>query len=112
MQDYMQLYGSGINFYGGPGESHHKYFVKAPGSNTQRCVSEFAKQTDNWVYESMIFEISNEKVREQDKECVLVGSTSDEDDGLKHFNFFGAYNLSVSSVHNDGESGVSTVKWN
>ena len=60
----------------------------------------------------MIFEIANEKVREQDKECVLVGSTSDEDDGLKHFNFFGNYNLSVSSVHDDGESSVSTVKWN
>ena len=35
---YIQLYGSGISFYGGPGELHNKYFVKAPGANTQRRV--------------------------------------------------------------------------
>jgi hypothetical protein len=28
MQYYMCLFGSGVNFYGGPGESHHKKFVK------------------------------------------------------------------------------------
>ena len=44
--------------FGGPGESHHKYFVKAPGDNTQRRVSEFAKQIANRIYESMIFEIA------------------------------------------------------
>ena len=26
MQDYMRLFGSGINFYGGPGESAHKHY--------------------------------------------------------------------------------------
>ena len=41
MTEYIKLFGSGINFYGGPGESHHKYFVKAPGDLTQRRVSEF-----------------------------------------------------------------------
>jgi hypothetical protein len=28
MQEYMKLFGSGINFYGGPGESAHKQFIK------------------------------------------------------------------------------------
>ncbi len=28
MQEYMKLFGSGINFYGGPGESAHKQFLK------------------------------------------------------------------------------------
>jgi hypothetical protein len=28
MQEYMKLFGSGINFYGGPGESAHKYLLK------------------------------------------------------------------------------------
>jgi hypothetical protein len=28
MQEYMMLFGSGINFYGGPGESAHKQFIK------------------------------------------------------------------------------------
>jgi hypothetical protein len=31
IQPYMKRYGSAINFYGGPGEAAHKYFVKAPG---------------------------------------------------------------------------------
>ncbi len=34
MQEYMKLFGSGINCYGGPGES--------PGQRTQHRVSEFA----------------------------------------------------------------------
>jgi hypothetical protein len=27
MQEYMKLFGSGINFYGGPGGSAHKQFI-------------------------------------------------------------------------------------
>jgi hypothetical protein len=34
MQEYMTLLGSGINFYGGPGESAHKQFIKIPGQGT------------------------------------------------------------------------------
>jgi hypothetical protein len=47
MQEYMTLFGSGINFYGGPGESAHKQFIKIPGHRTQRKrrVSGFAQQT-------------------------------------------------------------------
>jgi hypothetical protein len=30
MQEYIKLVGSGINFYGGPGESAHKQFIKIP----------------------------------------------------------------------------------
>ncbi len=41
----MRLFGSGINFYGGPGESAHKHFIKIPGPRTQRRVSKFAQQT-------------------------------------------------------------------
>ena len=39
MQFYIQLFGSGMNFFGGPGESHHKKIVKIPGQ-----VGEFAVQ--------------------------------------------------------------------
>ncbi len=35
MQSYIKLFGSGINFYGGPGESAHKQFIKIPGQLTQ-----------------------------------------------------------------------------
>jgi hypothetical protein len=45
MQEYMTLFGSGINFYGGPGESAHKQFIKIPGQRTQQRVGEFAQQT-------------------------------------------------------------------
>ena len=62
MQYYMLLFGSAMNFYGGPGESAHKYFVKIPGDNTQRRVSEFAKQIAERLYESMIFELAHEHV--------------------------------------------------
>ena len=34
-QFYIKRYGSAINFYGGTGESAHKFFVKAPGLKTQ-----------------------------------------------------------------------------
>jgi hypothetical protein len=42
MQEYVCLFGSQMNCYGGPGEASHKCFVKAPGLETQRRVSEFA----------------------------------------------------------------------
>jgi hypothetical protein len=29
--EYMILYGSAMNFYGGPGEANHNIFVKAAG---------------------------------------------------------------------------------
>jgi hypothetical protein len=45
MQEYMRLFGSGINFYGGSGESTHKQFIKITGQRIQQRVSEFAQQT-------------------------------------------------------------------
>jgi hypothetical protein len=53
-QAYMKRYGSAINFYGGPGEAAHKFFVKAPGQKTQRCVSKYAVQTTNQCYDIMV----------------------------------------------------------
>ncbi len=45
IQEYMALFGSRINFFGGPGKSAHKQFIKIPGQRTQQRVSEFAQQT-------------------------------------------------------------------
>ena len=53
MIEYMTMFGSAINFYGGPGEALHKSFVKAPGLKTQRRVSEFASQTAGQYYNVM-----------------------------------------------------------
>ncbi len=45
MQSYIKRFGSGMNFYGGPGEAAHKTFVKSAGQKTQRRVGKFAQQT-------------------------------------------------------------------
>jgi hypothetical protein len=54
MQEYMKLFGSGINFYGGPGESAHKQFINISGQRTQRRVSEFAQQTALQYYNMLV----------------------------------------------------------
>jgi len=70
MQEYITLFGSGINFFGGPGESAHKQFIKIPGQRTQRRVGEFAQQTaiqyhnmlvSSYAAEECIFEMSSRK---------------------------------------------------
>jgi hypothetical protein len=53
-QSYIKKYGSAMNFYGGPSESAHKFFMKALGQKTQRRVSEFAIQTANQYYDIMV----------------------------------------------------------
>jgi hypothetical protein len=54
MQEYMRLFGSGINFYCGPEESAHKQFIKIPGQRTQQRVSEFAQQTALQCYSMLV----------------------------------------------------------
>jgi hypothetical protein len=54
MQEYMTLFGSVINFYGGPGESAHKQFIKIPGQRTQQRVSEFVQQTALQYYNMLV----------------------------------------------------------
>ncbi len=54
MREYVSLYGSAMNFYGGPGEASHQVFVKAPGLKTQRRMSEFAMQTAGQYYNFLL----------------------------------------------------------
>ncbi len=54
MQEYMRLFGSGINFYGKPGESVHKQFIRIPGQRTQQRVSEFTQQTALQYYNMLV----------------------------------------------------------
>ena len=109
----MRLFGSGIFFYGGPGESHHKYFVKSPGDLTQRRVSEFAKQVANRVYESMSFEIANEGVKKEKERWTLDGETTknhtDEEDD---YHCSGSYSLFIMPLNDDGSTGHHRVSWN
>ena len=54
MLDYVELFGSAANFYGGKCEASHKKFVKAPGLKTQRRMGEFATQTAGQYYHVMM----------------------------------------------------------
>lgn len=76
MPDYICEFGSGINFYGGPGEASHKQFVKAPGLKTQRRVAEFATQTAEQYYTIMAIakatrfvDIRSTRERARDEAC-------------------------------------------
>ncbi len=50
----MTLFGSGINFYGQPGESAHKQLIKIPGQRTQHRVSEFVQQSALQYYNMLV----------------------------------------------------------
>ncbi len=54
MQSYIKCFGSGMNFYGGPGEAAHKTFEKSAGQKTQRRVGKFAQQTAHQYYNYML----------------------------------------------------------
>ena len=112
----MRLFGTALNFFGGPGESHHKYFVKAPGDNTQRRVSEFAKQISNRIYENMIFEIAKEALQQQEDVYEQVGNppsdaSSDEMGEDTKSIFVGKYELKINNVNEDGENSDHVLKW-
>ncbi len=73
MQEYMTLFGSGIKFYDGPGESAHKQFIQIPGQRGE-SVSLHNKQHFNtticWflvmppknVYSKQIIESNTEEM--------------------------------------------------
>jgi hypothetical protein len=111
MQFYIQLFGSGMNFFGGPGESHHKTFVKIPGQQTQRRVGEFAVQVADRVYEDLLYTrvqtLTEEASDIYESPCAQNNMHDDEAD----FDMSGKYSLcfnseddySVCWLHNDQE---------
>jgi len=69
-----------MNFFGGPGEAHHKVFVKAPGQKTQRRVSEFAAQTAKQYYNVMV--TNQALISMERKRAEVVGTTDGGGDRL------------------------------
>jgi hypothetical protein len=69
MQEYIKLFGSGINFYGGQGESAHKQFIKIPGQRTQRRVNEFAKQMALQYYNTLVSKYASDKCNLSMSKC-------------------------------------------
>ncbi len=51
---YDAIQKSGIYFFGEPGESAHKQFIKIPGQRTHQRVSEFAQQTALQYYNMVV----------------------------------------------------------
>jgi hypothetical protein len=74
MQSYIKLFGSGMYFYGGPGEAAHKTFVKSAGQKTQRRVSKCAQQTAHQYYNMMLSSCAVQHLTECSSHLVQVGS--------------------------------------
>jgi hypothetical protein len=74
MQSYIKLFGSGMNFYGGPGEAVHKIFVKSAGQKTQRRVSKFAQQTAHQYYDMMLSTHAVQHIREDANRLIQAGT--------------------------------------
>jgi len=77
IQEYMKLFGSGMNFDSGLGKATHKTFVKLAGQKTQRRVSEFAKQTANQYYYMMLTEIAVQSCIVQSSQLTQLGDYLD-----------------------------------
>ncbi len=74
MQSYIKLFGSGMNFHGGPGEAAHKTFVMSAGKKTQRWLSKFAQQTAHQYYNMMLSTHAMQYVTE-DSNCLIQAGT-------------------------------------
>ena len=112
MVPFMRLFGSAIIFFSGAGELFHKYFVKAPGNNTQRRVSEFGKQIAERVYENMICDIAHEANVREDNMYENIGTKSlgAETNKNAEIKLVGKYYLPVVDVGDNGLTGNHEVK--
>ena len=100
MQFFIQLFGSGMNFFGGPGESHHKTFVKIPGQQTQRRVGEFAVQVADRVYEDLLYttvQTFNEEESDIYESPCAQNNITGHDDEDADFDMSGEYSLCFNS---------------
>ena len=115
---YIQLFGSGIIFYGGPGKSHHKSFVKVPGQQTQRRIGEFAMQVAERFYENLIFstassynDCSNKKndLNDDNDELLYHDKYLSDDEKSENDSYMlsGGYNLRIDICVD-----VHSVFWN
>jgi hypothetical protein len=104
MQSYIKRFGSGMNFYGGPGEAAHKTFVKSAGQKTQRKVGKFSQQTAHQYYNYMLSMHAIQHLAYVSG-CLIQSGTedlarqldedADEEDGV-HIKLSGKYELEVT----------------
>ncbi|KAL7524229.1 hypothetical protein ACHAXR_000481, partial [Thalassiosira sp. AJA248-18] len=108
MQYYMCLFGSAINFFGGPGECNHKKFVKATGNNTQKRVDSFASQVAQRLYENMLLELAKEATEKKDSAKFDLVEKRKEVVG---FSPQGRYIMSVEGLSGDADDITYSCTW-
>ena len=108
MQTYMVLFGCGINFYGGPGETNHKVFVKDTGNNTQCRAESFSSQCAKRYYEILLFKLAKANTdRRRSKKYKFIN----QDKASVCRNYEGRYVLRVPSVTGSGNPVDATATW-
>jgi hypothetical protein len=112
MQTYVKLLGSGLNFFGGPGEAAHKIFVKAAGQKTQRRLSEFAQQTSTQYYYMILSLRAAEKLNKNYsiKDNSIASDTDNDDVQIE---LSGRYDIILSSdiIEEMHQESTVCVKW-
>ena len=110
MQYYICLFGSGINFFGGPGECNHKRLVKDTGNNTQGRVDCFSSQVAIRYYESVLLDIakktSDRKAIERYELVQTTKSKKDKEDAPT-----GIFVLTVNDPTPEGNFTTYQCRW-
>lgn len=100
--DYISRYGSATNFFGGAGESAHKFFVKAPGHKTQRRPSEFAHQVADQHYNMLVTKQALRSVNTELYDIANIIDTSFNEDNKtndnEQFELSGQYVLHITEL--------------
>ena len=108
MQYYMCLFGSAMNFYGGPGECNHKKFVKDTANNTQHQISTFVSQLALRYYETMLFEIAKEAANKRfKKRYELIDKATDEARVI----LTGSYTLKMKAANHSVTHPDYSLEW-
>ena len=105
---YIQLFGSGINFYGGFGESNLKTFMKKLAHFTQRRSNNFAIQLGENHYQQSLFAHSSFAIRMQTKTNYVLVEPS-----VQH-NFKGCHSITFTQKqprHVNNVEYRTDVKW-
>ena len=87
-----------MNFFGGPGESAHKFFVKAPGLKTQRRVKEFAVQTVKQNYNIMVTQYALRSIEPKpDQQRIFPNEAKENSDDVT-VHLSGKYSLVLNNT--------------
>ena len=86
---YIQMFGSAVNFYGGHGESHLKTFMKQLAPFTQRRAKKFATQLGVNLYRQSLFSHGSFAIRMQTKSNYeqVINCPQQEFKGIHHIVF-------------------------